>query len=124
MTTHNDESLKPCELYDLVTPEGSVAATEKSAVMAWQRISGTYKTTLEGLLGYEQQGWRVVRRAEQPQPAPMQVGSYPITFDEYAKGCSWTRDVREFGIRRHAFSAGYEAALASAASLSHTFKEG
>lgn len=129
MTTHNDE-LKPCAFCG-GPATNSGEWTGCSPCEMWAESA---------------QAWN--RRAEQPQPAPMQiehhqesisragsrpvaarlstsaepmqVDSYPIAFDEYAKGCSWTRDVREFGIRRDAFSAGYEAALASRALQSTT----
>lgn len=48
----------PREHWNLIDPEGAVRATEDSCIKAWARING-YKPTVEGLLGYEQQGWRV-----------------------------------------------------------------
>lgn len=64
--------------YHLVNPEGLAEATERSAIMAWVRLTGTYKTTLESLLGYEQQGWRVVAAAPTTPQAPALV---PLTDD-------------------------------------------
>ena len=54
--------------WSLIGPDGTVRATESSCVMAWARMSG-YKATVEGLLGYEQHGWRVV-----PAHPPVQPG--------------------------------------------------
>ncbi|MDN7703307.1 hypothetical protein QZM15_33010 [Burkholderia sp. AU44665] len=45
--------------WSLINPQGVVVATEASCIKAWARIDG-YKPTVEGLLGYEQHGWRVV----------------------------------------------------------------
>lgn len=44
----------------LISPSGEVVARESSCVRAWARLGG-YKWTVEGLLGAEEQGWRVER---------------------------------------------------------------
>ncbi len=46
------------EQWKLIDPHGAIRATEDTCIKAWARIDG-YKLTVEGLLGYEQQGWRV-----------------------------------------------------------------
>lgn len=55
----------PREQWNLIDPHGAIRATEDTCIKSWARIDG-YKPTVEGLLGYEQQGWRV----EPAQPAP------------------------------------------------------
>lgn len=45
--------------WNLLYPDGSIAATESSCIKAWARING-YKPTIENLLGWEQMGYRVV----------------------------------------------------------------
>ncbi|MCO8643182.1 hypothetical protein KGP93_07705 [Burkholderia multivorans] len=57
--------------WNLVNPQGEVVAVETTCVKAWARISG-YKPTVEGLLGYEEQGWRVLPVAPQPAQADAQ----------------------------------------------------
>lgn len=48
--------------WHLIDPTGAIAATECSCIRAWSRIDG-YKPTVEGLLGYEEAGWRVAPAA-------------------------------------------------------------
>jgi len=60
--------------WHLMTPEGNVAAVESSCVRAWARIRG-YKPTVEGLLGFEEEGWRVVPAPPVDQ-APTQGDSH------------------------------------------------
>lgn len=55
MTDHN---ARQAGKWHLIDPHGKIVATEASCVKAWARIEG-YKPTIEGLLGYEQKGWRV-----------------------------------------------------------------
>ncbi|MBU9679740.1 hypothetical protein KTF37_23130 [Burkholderia multivorans] len=57
--------------WNLVNPQGEVVAVETTCVKAWARVSG-YKPTVEGLLGYEEQGWRVLPVAPQPAQADAQ----------------------------------------------------
>lgn len=54
--------------WSLVNPQGKIVAVEDTCVKAWARISG-YKPTVEGLLGYEQQGWRVLSHTSRPMQA-------------------------------------------------------
>lgn len=51
--------------WNVIDPLGKVVATETNAVRGWARIDG-YKPTVEGLLGFHEQGWRVVPAAPQP----------------------------------------------------------
>jgi hypothetical protein len=48
----------------LIEPKGTIVARESSCIRAWARIDG-YKPTVEGLLGYEEKGWRVEPSAPQ-----------------------------------------------------------
>jgi len=43
----------------LLDPAGNERARESSCIHAWARIDG-YKPTVEGLLGYQEAGWRVI----------------------------------------------------------------
>jgi len=45
--------------WNVVDPTGKIVATEKNAIRGWARLEG-YKPTVEGLLGFHEQGWRVV----------------------------------------------------------------
>jgi len=54
--------------WTLYTPLGDVAATETTCIRAWARIQG-YKPTVEGLLAFEEKGWRVVQGAPAPNQA-------------------------------------------------------
>ena len=45
--------------WDVIDPFGNLVATEKDAIQGWARIEG-YKPTVEGLLGFHEQGWRVL----------------------------------------------------------------
>ena len=45
--------------WNVVDPTGKIVATEMNSVRGWARIEG-YKKTVEGLLGFHEQGWRVV----------------------------------------------------------------
>jgi len=58
-------------IWRLITPEGNIAATETTCIRAWARIDG-YKPTVEGLLGYEEKGWRVT-----PTDSAANAGAVP-----------------------------------------------
>ena len=45
--------------WNVIDPTGKIVATEMNSVRGWARIEG-YKPTVEGLLGFHEQGWRVV----------------------------------------------------------------
>ena len=45
--------------WHVIDPFGKIVATEKDAIRGWARIQG-YKPTVESLLGFQEQGWRVV----------------------------------------------------------------
>lgn len=55
--------------WNVIDPLGKVVATETNAVRGWARIDG-YKPTVEGLLGFHEQGWRVVPATPQPPAKP------------------------------------------------------
>lgn len=56
----------------LVSPQGEVMCEpQQYPSQAWAVLRGTYKTTLEGILGYEQAGWTVA--AALPQAAAQVV---------------------------------------------------
>ncbi len=62
------------EYWDVIDPAGNIVASETDAIRGWARIAGSYKPTVEGLLGFHDQGWRVVPKVAPPtaQPAPVQ----------------------------------------------------
>jgi hypothetical protein len=55
--------------WNVVDPTGKIVATEMNSVRGWARIEG-YKPTVEGLLGFYEQGWRVVPTTP-PQRKPL-----------------------------------------------------
>jgi hypothetical protein len=44
----------------VLDPAGKEVARERSCARAWARVRGTYKTTVEGMAGLEEAGWRVI----------------------------------------------------------------
>lgn len=69
------------EAWQLINPQGQVVAVERTAIKALARIDG-YKPTVEGLLGYEEAGWRVVP-ASLPAPQQATPAQEPGVFREY-----------------------------------------
>lgn len=67
------------EAWQLVRPDGAIAATDSSCMRCWARIGG-YKPTVENLLAYEEQGWRV-RLAAPPAIEPAQGAAEPIKLN-------------------------------------------
>lgn len=63
-------------VWNVIDPFGKIVATEKDAIRGWARIQG-YKPTVESLLGFQEQGWRVVPAS----PPPPQ--RKPLTDDEF-----------------------------------------
>lgn len=53
--------------WDVINPQGEIVATAKDAIHGWACIGG-FKPTVEGLLGYHDQGWRVVPSAAEAEP--------------------------------------------------------
>lgn len=46
----------------IIDPEGRQRCTpQRTTAEAWSLLRGTYKTTLEGILGYEEGGWTLQR---------------------------------------------------------------
>ena len=56
--------------WSVINPEGQVVATAKDAIHGWACLGG-FKPTLEGLLGFHDQGWRVVPSTAPPQRKPL-----------------------------------------------------
>ena len=60
------------EYWNVIDPAGNSVASETNAIRGWARIAGSYKPTVEGLLGFHDQGWRVLPKAT-PQPVPVKT---------------------------------------------------
>lgn len=59
--------------WNVIDPAGNMVASETNAIRGWARIAGSYKPTVEGLLGLHDQGWRVLPKVAPPaQPEPVQ----------------------------------------------------
>jgi hypothetical protein len=56
------------EYWNVIDPAGNVIASETDAIRGWARIAGSYKPTVEGLLGLHEQGWRVLPKVAPPMP--------------------------------------------------------
>jgi hypothetical protein len=54
------------EYWDVIDPAGNIVASETDAIRGWARIAGSYKPTVEGLLGFHDQGWRVLPKVTPP----------------------------------------------------------
>lgn len=70
--------------WNVIDPLGKVVATETNAVRGWARIAG-YKPTVEGLLGFHEQGWRVVPTSPQPSQSRSDVKPWVGLTDEEVK---------------------------------------
>jgi len=64
------------EYWNVIDPAGNVVASETDAIRGWARIAGSYKPTVEGLLGFHDQGWRVLPKVTPPAPLPMQERNF------------------------------------------------
>jgi hypothetical protein len=64
------------EYWNVIDPAGNIVASETDAIRGWARIAGSYKPTVEGLLGFHDQGWRVLPKVT-PPAAPV-----PLTDDQ------------------------------------------
>jgi hypothetical protein len=64
------------EYWNVIDPAGNSVASETNAIRGWARIAGSYKPTIEGLLGFHDQGWRVLPKATPPTPQPVPVKTY------------------------------------------------
>jgi hypothetical protein len=64
------------EYWNVVDPAGNIVASETDAIRGWARIAGSYKPTVEGLLGFHDQGWRVLPKVTSPAPQPVPVKTY------------------------------------------------
>jgi hypothetical protein len=64
------------EYWNVVDPAGNIVASETDAIRGWARIAGSYKPTVEGLLGFHDQGWRVLPKSTPPAPQPVPVKTY------------------------------------------------
>lgn len=65
------------EYWNVIDPAGNIVASETDAIRGWARIAGSYKPTVEGLLGFHDQGWRVLPKVT-PPAATVQVS--PLEF--------------------------------------------
>ena len=61
------------EYWNVIDPAGNIVASETDAIRGWARIAGSYKPTVEGLLGFHDQGWRVL-----PKVAPTRPEQEPV----------------------------------------------
>jgi hypothetical protein len=69
--------------WNVIDPTGKIVATEMNSVRGWARIEG-YKPTVEGLLGFHEQGWRVV-----PTTPPQRTW---VGLTDEEKASFWTAD--------------------------------
>ena len=69
------------EYWDVIDPAGNIVASETDAIRGWARIAGSYKPTVEGLLGFHDQGWRVLPKVTPPAAQRQWVG---LTDNEIA----------------------------------------
>jgi tetratricopeptide (TPR) repeat protein len=60
------------EYWNVIDPAGNIVASETDAIRGWARIAGSYKPTVEGLLGFHDQGWRVLPKVAPPAAQPAQ----------------------------------------------------
>jgi hypothetical protein len=60
------------EYWNVIDPSGNIVASEMDAIRGWARIAGSYKPTVEGLLGFHDQGWRVLPKVTLPAAQPEQ----------------------------------------------------
>jgi hypothetical protein len=58
------------EYWNVIDPAGNIVASETDAIRGWARIAGSYKPTVEGLLGFHDQGWRVLPKVTPPAAQP------------------------------------------------------
>ena len=70
------------EYWNVIDPAGNIVASETDAICGWARIAGSYKPTVEGLLGFHDQGWRVLPKVAPPAAQPAQE---PINLLEARK---------------------------------------
>jgi hypothetical protein len=66
------------EYWNVLDPTGNVVASETDAIRGWARIAGSYKPTVEGLLGFHDQGWRVFPKVPPPAAQP----AVPLTDEQ------------------------------------------
>ena len=76
------------EYWNVIDPAGNVVASETDAIRGWACIAGSYKPTVEGLLGFHDQGWRVLPKATPPAAQRPWVGltdeEMQALWDRYA----------------------------------------
>jgi hypothetical protein len=71
-----EQPVQEPEYWNVIDPAGNVVASETDAIRGWARIAGSYKPTVEGLLGLHEQGWRVLPKVNPPAPLPMQERNF------------------------------------------------
>ena len=77
--------------WNVIDPSGNIVATEKDAIRGWARVEG-YKPTVEGLLGFHEQGWRVLpAQQEQDEPVAMRYDfdGYGYKYIDSGSGSDW-----------------------------------
>jgi hypothetical protein len=62
------------EYWNVIDPAGNIVASDTDAIRGWARIAGSYKPTVEGLLGFHDQGWRVLPKVAPPAAQRQWVG--------------------------------------------------
>ena len=81
--------------WNVVDPAGNIVASETDAIRGWARIAGSYKPTVEGLLGFHDQGWRVLPKATPPAAQKPWVRltdeEIQTAWDEVMDGAVFTR---------------------------------
>jgi hypothetical protein len=70
------------EYWNVIDPAGNIVASETDAIRGWARIAGSYKPTVEGLLGFHDQGWRVLPKTTPPAAQRQWVGLTEEEFDD------------------------------------------
>jgi hypothetical protein len=70
VATEQTAPVREPEYWNVIDPAGNIVASETDAIRGWARIAGSYKPTVEGLLGFHDQGWRVLPKVTLPAAQP------------------------------------------------------
>ena len=73
------------EYWNVIDPAGNIVASETDAIRGWARVAGSYKPTVEGLLGFHDQGWRVLPKVTPPAAQRTWIGLTDDEIDELAE---------------------------------------
>jgi hypothetical protein len=87
------------EYWNVIDPAGNIVASETDAIRGWARIAGSYKPTVENLLGFHDQGWRVLPKVAPPASLPAQRPWVGLTDDKlvdiwYKESLDWMEFAR------------------------------